>query len=325
MNAYQIINEIKTLTQKIKEQKKPSSTAYAQSDFIEKLLQMERDYNMRTKKSMPDFEKMLPPIQPPEWEFKDERGLEQEAKDYVSSLAKQKRKELEKNFASAEEQLLQKQSKAHERRQQELEKSHEDFLKTQKSITQRMSRQGLTHSSIKESMLDQNINRYIDSIEAIRKEYELYQQDLTKQIELVQTAKEEAILDFDIKLASEYEKKLKALKEDQLKALDEMIKYNKTVRDQQLKRQEQIKELQENWLKQQSLLEEEKLKKEFEEGYSGEKAAEMEKRYRLALDYYKNMYKKRALELIEKDKDILKSTLGLYYSRLIKEIENKEK
>lgn len=319
-----IINEIKSLTEKAKSNnKKDSQSVYAQSNFIDKLLQMEQDYNQKTKAQMPDYDKIIPmPTPPKKWDIKDEKTLKKEAGDYYSNLVKQNHHEINQDAYIKEQNIKNQQQKASEQLKYGLEKSQSSFEKNRENILAKTTRQGLTHSTIREHMLDNNLNLYLDAIEVLRQEHTNYTEDLKRQIDLINSAKEQAILEYNIKSAAEYEKKLNALKEEQLKAMESMIEYNKNLQNANQVRLEQIKELENNWLKEQQRKEQEQLQKELAEGYSGEKALEMEDRYQIAKNFYMDMDKKKAIDLIQKDKEVLKSVLGLYYNRLIKEIEN---
>ncbi|MFW5780867.1 MAG: hypothetical protein ACOCWI_05395, partial [Bacillota bacterium] len=140
-----IISEIKSITEKSKSyNKNKPKTVYAQSQFIDKLLQMEKNYNKKTKAIMPDYNNILPVIDSEKnFNIKDAKTLKKQAGEYVADIVKQERESIRQDAGESEQKLRLKQLKAGERHKENLEKTKDAFYQNHENISEKMSRQGL--------------------------------------------------------------------------------------------------------------------------------------------------------------------------------------
>ncbi|MDD3947282.1 MAG: hypothetical protein PHI19_05530 [Clostridia bacterium] len=181
--------------------------------------------------------------------------------------------------------------------------------------------QGLINSSINESGKNEIDNAYQKQHAVIKQVLNSKLEDIGAKMSLARLDYEQALSQFDLQHAASLESKISSYKIEQEKLKEEVNAYNKKIAEQELKyqqeRERKLAELETERLERQAEMEAQTKAYEKEHGYSGDKAAEMENRYRLAYDTYSKLDKEVALELINKQNTDLKATLGLYYQRLI--------
>lgn len=302
------LSQVKGLVAKIK-QKENNIKDYnsANRALINKLLQMESAYKQKSASANPDYKRSisteggsLAPV------IKSDNEIMQEASKYVSDLASENKRKIDSQANEKISKIESKGIKAYENQQEKHNKSLSDFNKNKDYITSKTIKQGLTHSSIKEDWQNKNLNEYLSAYDAIRADYNRYMDELGKEINMINSARTQSLSDYNLKLASEYERKLQQLKNEQIKAIEKLNSYNNLIE----------RESNDNKQKQAEY------EKELAEGYSGEKAVEMDNRYNEALNFYKSMDNKIAVKYIEENSEELKRTLGLYYTKLLEEIKN---
>lgn len=184
-----------------------------------------------------------------------------------------------------------------------------------------MITQGLVNSSINAGGQDAILSAYEAESAAAKAAYELNLDEIAGKISKAILDFDNALMQYDLQYAASLEAKTVSLKLEQEKLKEQVNAYNKKIAEQELKyKQERLKTLaalEDERLKNQAELEAKTKAYEKEHGYEGEKAEEMESRYRLAYDTYNKLDKEVALSLINADNESLKETLGLYYQRLI--------
>lgn len=315
--THDILKQVKGLVTKIKQKdEKIQNENSANKALINSLLQMENSYKEKNIKAAPDYSNVFLENTQPALQLKDENALKKEASQYISNLANENLKKINESTKNKLENIEGLQIAASEKQKEKAQKASNNFEDKREKIGSSTIRQGITNSSIKQSWLDSNVRGYVDSLHAIKNEYATQIKNLDRQIDIIKSSKEQSLYDYNLKLASEYEKKLAKLKDEQLKAIEKLGTYEKL----EEKNQNQITKLEMQWEKEQQQIEDEQLQRELQEGYTGEKALEMENRYKTALEFYEGVDRATALKMIEKNKEDLKETLGLYYTRLIKDI-----
>lgn len=322
MSAIEAVTLVRQLAEKIKQRDRDQKqSSGANSALIKKLTQMENAYKDSTRQAMPDYNKMLdvaPSIKP--LAVKSEAQLMSEAKLQLEKQSAQFKQQLKDKSEAEIDSLEQQQLKTVQSRQNELDKALAAFGNNRQDISDSAIRQGLTHSTIKEGWQQQNTREYLSGFEEINRQYEAKIMQIGRQIEAVNSAKLQSLYEYNLKQASEYEKTLAKLTAEQLKEIEAVNAYNKKALAQQQQRDEQIAALEARWRKEQRQKELAQQETEITEGYSGEKKLEMLNRYNTALEFYKKYEKKEAKRLIEESKEDLRKILGLYYDRLINEI-----
>lgn len=324
MNAASAVSLIKKLADKIKQRdrnQKESSSANAA--LIKKLTQMESAYKESRAQPMPDYDKVLTAApQVKSVTLKSDAQLMSEASQQLQRQSAQFKQQTQDKADLTIDSLEQQQLKAAQAQKKELDKAYAEFGNNRQDISDATIRQGLTHSTIKDVWQQQNIQDYSSGFDAIKQQYDVKIAQIGREIDAVNSAKLQSLYEYNLKQASEYEKTLAKLTAEQLKEVEAMNAYNKKVLTQQQKRDEQIAALEAEWRKEQRQKELAAQEIERAEGYSGEKQLEMLSRYNTALKFYEKYDKKEARRLIDKNKEDLRKTLGLYYDRLMSEIYN---
>ncbi len=299
-----IISQVRNIANAIKNtDKKRKEASSANKALINKLLEMEKAYNEKTAKPTPNYDKQVPQSLSSTPTLKDDKQLQQEATDYVSQMVEQHRQQTEAKAKEKITKLEDKRLQGYKKYTDSQEKTTDKFGATEEKITGKTIRQGITHSSIKEDWHRENMENYLHTMEIIRQDYDEYMAQIDAQISLINQAKQQSLAEYDITLAALYEKKLQELRKEQIASMEEQEKYEKHYKEQADKLYQQ------------------QLEKELLEGYSGEKAVEMEERYGKALEFYKSLDKSKALKYIADNKSQLKQTLGWYYWELVEEIK----
>lgn len=299
-----IINQIKSLVDIVKKKdKKNKETTSANRALINKLLGMQSAYNNKEISFAPEYSQTISISNKPS--IKSDIQLQEEAAKHVSDLLAENKKKAEAKAYEKIVKLEDKQLKAYRKFTDSQDKLASQLDSQKEYITSKVIRQGLTHSSIRDDWQQKNTQDYLSAMEYVKRDYADQVAQIEAQINIINTAKIQSLADYDLALASAYEKRLQQLREEQIKIIEKQDSYNRFYQGQM------------------DILEQEQLEQELLEGYSGEKAIEMENRYQQALSFYKSLDKKRALNLIEDNKLELKQTLGWYYMRLIEEINKK--
>ncbi len=296
-----IIQQIKNLVNIMKKKdQKNQQTSTANRALIDRLLEMQKAYNQNTLTQPKDYSQPAPLPS-----SKSEAQLKEEASQYVSDLVEQNRQKIEAKTTEKISKLEDKQLKALRKYTDSQDKSQKKHQTQEEYITARTIKQGLTHSSIRDDWQLKNTQDYLSTMEIIRRDYDDQIAQIETQINIINTAKLQALADYDLTLSATYEKKLQQLRSEQINAIERVNAYNRDY---------------ERQLEQFRL---EELAREMKEGYSGEKAVEMQNRYEQALSFYKSLDRSKALKLIEENKSDLKQTLGWYYMQLVNEIKRK--
>lgn len=318
-----VLGQVKGLVDKIqRSQNIVKEYNSANRALINKLLSMESAYKQKSQPKMPDYSNILPKAENsslPKVSTKEQ--LKEQASDYITELKQQNKIKAENKAQEQISKIQLKQIKGYENLNNQEKIAFENFSSGKENITEKTIRQGLTNSSITKNWHDENSQEYFRLIDQIRLQHRNYMDELNRQIEIVNSAKQQSLSEYNLKMAAEYEKKLKNLQDEQIKSISELNSYNQLYDAQEKSRQQEIEKLQQEWTSQQEQIQKQQFEKELKDGYAGEKALEMENRYKQALSFYQSLDKKRALGFIEENSAELKKTLGVYYQRLLNDIK----
>lgn len=298
-------------------------------ELVKKLKEMDEAYKKATAPPKPDTSAIPVSLglEPKTFTPKTDAEILEEAKTALAPSYEQKTQELEKDRDAAIEKLEGEADKELNRYEEQAKKLEESAAGLSEKHKRSMINQGIVNSSIfGEGLLD--IEKALaESSLAAKTALENKLTEIEAKINLARLNFEEALYQYDLQYAASLEAKVNSLKTEQEKIKEQINAYNKKIAEQELKyaleREKKIKELEEESEKRRLEQEERQREEELRKGYSGEKAEEMERRYRLALETYGSLDKEVALNLINKQSEDLKATLGLYYQRLIEEIMSK--
>lgn len=323
-----IIKEVQSMVDKIKE--KDQTTAKnnnANTLLINKLKDMEKAYAKKTKEEMPDYNRIVPiniTNSPIEIEKKNDNMLSDEADNYIKLLKNEGLEKINNQTKEKMDSVQNKKLNAYKSYKQNIDSEKENFQENRENKNQTVVRNGIASSSINTSWENEISNEYIERSNLIKTDYENFINGLNKEIDTISQSKNDALIDFNLYLAGEYEKKLSELKKEQMKAIEEANAYNQKLLEQEQDlnelRQQAILNYQNEWAINKNIEKQLETEKEMKEGYNGEKADEMQNRYNMALNFYKSIDKNEAKNLIDKNETFLKSNLGLYYTKLIENI-----
>ena len=323
-----IIKEVQSMVDKIKE--KDQTTAKnnnANTLLINKLKDMEKAYAKKTKEEMPDYNRIVPiniTNSPIEIEKKNDNMLSDEADNYIKLLKNEGLEKINNQTKEKMDSVQNKKLNAYKSYKQNIDSEKENFQENRENKNQTVVRNGIASSSINTSWENEISNEYIERSNLIKTDYENFINGLNKEIDTISQSKNDALIDFNLYLAGEYEKKLSELKKEQMKAIEEANAYNQKLLEQEQDlnelRQQAILNYQNEWAINKNIEKQLETEKEMKEGYNGEKADEMQNRYNMALNFYKSIDKNEEKNLIDKNETFLKSKLGLYYTKLIENI-----
>lgn len=295
--------------------------------LIKKLREMENAYMQKANQKMPDYESIVPKTTNTEmkkYKEKSESELLEEAKQNVMPGYTEKINNLNENAAKKIQSLEKKLGEEQTELEKNTLKAEFSFNNNASSSTNKALKQGILTSSIYANTQNSILQSYRQEIERIKNQYVFLQENIEKEINLLNQSKQNALSEYNLKMASDIEKKLTTLKNNQQSAMEAVNKYNqqlaKTEQKYQEDRLKKISELQEEWQKNYS----DQLEYEHLYGYTGDNLKEMEERYNLAKDFYFNITKNDAKKLLSQNYQALSTSLGpIYYARLVEENNNR--
>lgn len=104
-----------------------------------------------------------------------------------------------------------------------------DYVDSKESIVDTAVRNGMVNSSVFTGLNSAAMGYFDAQRTAIEQQLAIAQQSITTEIAIVTASKEAALMEYDLKQAAAYEKKLIQLKSEELKAREEVIAFNKKV------------------------------------------------------------------------------------------------
>lgn len=113
--------------------------------------------------------------------------------------------------------------------QTDLAELENDYSDSTESIKDTAVRNGMVNSSVFAGLNSAAMGYFDAQRTAIEQQLAIAQQSITTEIEIVTASKEAALLEYDLKQAAAYEKKLTQLKSEELKAREEVIAFNRKV------------------------------------------------------------------------------------------------
>lgn len=299
-----------------------ADTKTANQALISNLKEMESAYIKKQEDKIPDYESMLPKSVNTElkaYEEKSENELLAEARSAVISGIEEKAKKLNETTDSKlynlENKLLTKGTDL----TQDADKLERNFSTAEQNTAESAVRQGIAVSSIYDEAQKNLYDNYLAGMDSIRTEYQLLEESITREMTALDSARQEALMGYDLSAAAEIEKKLAALRNEQQSAINAVNKYNQTVVKAQEDREAALATLKQDWINSFTY----QLRNETIEGYTGENAVEMAERYNTAKEFYFSLNKADAKKLLSQNASELTAVLGSYYMQLLRENENR--
>jgi len=203
--------------------------------------------------------------------------------------------------------------------EQDLDKNIQQERKTLDEIKQRVAQRGLARSSVKDS-LDESAKSYFERENSkTMSEFGEKIKELDNQIRTLENDKKEALADLDIKFAKQIEDEIKSLVAKRTNEIEKIEKYNADQKDKALKyKADRAKKVQ-SQLQKIAEIRDIEAANEAEYGYKGEKLNNYQQRLDAALEFYSQVPKEYAREMISNNPK-LKNYLGRMYGKLLSHI-----
>lgn len=151
-----------------------------------------------------------------------ERAAEYAENTFRSNVASTEL-DTQKKLNSLNEDLL----KTYYQAEKDALRNQADYVSNVEKIADSAVRQGIARSSIFEGLNASAANSYETQKAAIEREKELLTESIRTEMEIVENARLNALRDYEIQKAADYEKKLASLREEEMKARKEVYEFNK--------------------------------------------------------------------------------------------------
>lgn len=320
----------KTEEQKAKEkQDKVNSALDAENAVVEKLKQLEDEYNATLPKDEEyDLEKLFPTesgLKEIEYTPKSNSELRLEAERETNAKKQADQMSVEDKFQSAQRALEGDKTQA----DNNLKQGYENLAKLYDELRERAQKDAIQRGVARSSILTSNIEdidraQSEDRLQAELK-YRTAIEDIDSSIEELNNQKENALGQLDLKYATEIEKRINELKNDRDKTVLQYEKYNNSVREKNAKyeaeREKNIAEFLKDKEKEKAQEEKDRIAYEKKYGYSGEKQENYVKRYQIAYEFYTSLSPDIAFSALQASPN-MKYYLGEYYNKLYSTLKN---
>lgn len=196
-------------------------------------------------------------------------------------------------------------------------------------VNDKMTKNGLYYSSIKDNLLGENEKNLQDNVSKAKENTYQYISKLDESIADLEKNRDNALKNYDKKTIDAYDSLLKKLTEKRDKEKQSILQYNENIKEEKVRYDNSVKKaiegLKEKDRKKQKEEEARILEHEEKYGYTGAKKENYSKRLDLAREFYSTLPKDVALRSVKNNHD-LKGYLGVYYYDLVGEIsERKER
>ncbi|MEG2688372.1 MAG: hypothetical protein RSA24_04305 [Clostridia bacterium] len=321
----------KTDSQKAEERNKKIAEALKKEEEVAKRLkELESQYSQspEMKEEKPNLDELFPKdsglqekkyVEPTDEELS---GLATKEVENKKNADKSKLEEkFEKEFGAVDSE-----EEAETSLKEKYKKLDELYKSLGEKTSQNAIKNGIARSSIvleqmegldEKKQLEQRTadNDYSDAIATINHE-----------IERLNESKTQALDQLDLKYAVELDKRMADLKNERANTILKYEKYNNTVREKNIKYNQERESDISKFLKKQEKdkLEKSAAKSEYEKlyGYSGEKLDNYKRRYNIALDFYSSLSPDIAEQALESS-PTMKYYLGEYYNKLKTALDTK--
>lgn len=192
--------------------------------------------------------------------------------------------------------------------------SQYEKIKTQNNDS--IINRGLAHSSIKNKSEEHNEDTNSQNQESINAEHQSKIDDINKQLSELEKAETQAVSDLDLHYASKIGDKIKKLKGERTNAIEYIDKYNNTIDEKTNKYKVDREKSIQDYISDEMERDRVEEKYEMENGYSGDKKADYDKRLNTAIDFYNQLPANVAKKMINEN-NYLKTYLGHNFGMLM--------
>lgn len=311
-------------------QQKINSVLQSEKDVVERLAELEKQYNdTLVKTEAPDVESLFPKNE----ERAEIKYTTQSDDDIVAAA----QKEINANKTASQNKIDSQYEKAiaalnedKESARNNLSDSYENLSKLYSELKEQANndsiRRGMARSSVATNRIDKLDEKHLSAATEAEKTYLSTIANIDDSLSQLAREKDNALEELDLTMASELEKKIEKLKNERDAKVKEYEEYNSNVRKEnesaERTRQENIKNYLSEWEKSQKEAEEEQAEYESKYGYSGEKQKNYSERYNLAYDFYSALSPDIAVDALKASPN-MKYYLGNYYDKLLSSLKRK--
>ena len=322
-----IADVFKPKKKKEEEEKRKAEISAKESELLDRLAEIDKDYREKNKETPPDWDKLIP--NDLKLEYKEYKGLsddeiEDKAKRQLADYYSSNKDGIDRDYYEA---VGKKENAAEKLKAETAYKSGDierEYERKKKSVKNDNLKNGIMSSSIAK-LMEEELSDYEDG-----ERRRLYEESFAKlrsygdEIKRLESERDDALKNLDLQYATKLEKNIDALQKERDKEMNDVKSFNNKVKESAAKytadRLNKIDRLERKI----SDRKEKELKRESYYGYEGDKKNEYESRYKLAHSFYDTLTKAEAIELV-KNNWALKQYLGSYYNTLLLDIGAREK
>ncbi|MGI6213412.1 MAG: hypothetical protein ACOYIQ_02525 [Christensenellales bacterium] len=307
----------------VKETKITSEQQKQNQALVDRLKELEAKYKEREEIPQPDYEILFPPtlgLVPKEVPQITDEDIEKRAEEALLPDYTKKVNKLELDTFADLSEMQDKLTSANIKYDEDMANLESGFKALIESQKNDLIRKGIIHSSISANTLADTGEEMEQATREREIKYEATLEKYNKAIELIEQNRVYALREYELKYAADLEGKIISLKKERDNLIAAINTYNaKVIKDEaayQKYREDSIRKMEKDRHAAQEQRDKETAQREKVTGYTGVKAAEMDARYRYALEFYNSVPKDVAIELIRQNEDTLKSALGFRYADL---------
>lgn len=297
-----------------------------ENELLDKLGKLDEEYKNSVKydpaKGYEDIADLLPEEQTFEYlkyEGDDEDTIRKNTKEKFDSLLEDEKKKVTDSLETKTAVVENKKDATNAEYDQKQEQIERDYDEFQKSLMQELVKKGLYRSSIKQGQKDESEKAKAWESNELSNKRNVDLSELDAQIAKLQGEANTAIQQLDLSYASKLDKEIERLLDKRTKEIQNIDKYNNTLKEKEAKYIEDRAQAIEYQLAKRIKDELYIQNLENKYGYAGEKKENYEKRYDLAYEYYTALPKEVALKMLQENRKI-EDYLGSYYGKLITDI-----
>lgn len=312
-------------------QEKINDALHKESEVVEKLKELEKQYNdSLPKEEEIDIDALFPkesPYKEIEYSAKSDDDIEAEAKKSVDYDKAKAVNNLDEKYRAAVEALDSDKGKAKETLQESYANLENLYNELREKANDDALKRGIARSSIAGGKLDALKASHIKGASEVEKTYSETIASINSDISKLERDKDNALGELDLKYAVELDEKISALKDERDKTVAQYEKYNNEIRQKNSEyesdRQTKIKDYLASVEKEKKTKAEEQAKYESEYGYSGEKLDNYSERYKLAYEFYSSLSPDIAVDALKASPN-MKYYLGNNYNKLLSALYSRE-
>lgn len=320
-------DEVKDLfkTKKQKDEEKSEALKNAlesEKGITEQLENLDKEYKANKYDYADEIAELFPEnlgLEKIDYSVESDDEIQSRAKSESDAKRAQKTGDIEEKYSDQLDEYIAKKQGAEssaKEKEKDLENLYAELKEKQKNAS---IKKGVNRGSILSSLISQISANENADVEKVQKAYADTVDAIDMQIKSLDDARENALEELDLTLASELKDKIAKLKSERDKTVASYVKYNNSVEEKErayaTKRAENIEDF---------LAKKETEEKEREEkyGYSGDKLDNYSKRYNIAYDFYMSMSPEIAASALDASPN-MRYYLGQYYDKLMSELEKR--